>query len=349
MFSAKTASISGHPATAHVGPRIRRYGLRTGLAVLAVAVTLITMSCTSRVDDSPKDDLILDASTVSAKFVIYWESWGTSPISDVPSAYNVVIVAFGGIGADGTASFNTQNLTRDQVGTLTRGGKKVLLSFGGENANFGNVTGNAAAASKFAKTAAAVVQDWGFSGIDLDNEQLNTADDSNNFSIAIENLRTELGSSAVITLTPQATYVIDSVGSIGGGWNTYVPLLNRVGDKIDWVNIMEYNDNSVQGQQPGTTGYLVALYKRWVTAFTTGSVTYNGLSPDKAVMGVLASPSAGQAASYADPSTVNAALKQLLADGKDARGAMVWSSGWDNQNGNKFTNGVAGCVLQNQC
>ncbi|MGW0217025.1 chitinase [Micromonospora chokoriensis] len=283
----------------------------------------------------------------------YWHNFDNPAVElrlrDVPTEYDLVAVAFAeatstpgaltfGIDPGLAASlggYTDADFTND-VRTLHSRGKKVILSVGGET---GRVTVNdAASATVFADTAAALIARYGFDGIDIDLENgLNPT----YMAQALRALRAKVGSSLIIAMAPQT---IDMQNPAGG----YFKLALDIKDILTVVNTQFYNSgamlgcdqNAAYGQ--GTVNFIVALACIQLEA---------GLRPDQVGLGLPAGPGAAGGGIVA-PSVVNAAL-DCLARGTNCgsfrpprtypgiRGAMTWSVNWDVSNGNSFARTVA--------
>ncbi|MBQ0992812.1 cellulose binding domain-containing protein [Micromonospora sp. H61] len=282
----------------------------------------------------------------------YWHNFDNPAVElrlrDVPAEYDLVAVAF----AEATATpgaltfgvdpglaaalggYTDADFTAD-VRTLHSRGKRVILSVGGET---GRVTvNNAASATAFADTAAALIARYGFDGIDIDLENgLNPT----YMAQALRALRANVGSGLIIAMAPQT---IDMQNPAGG----YFKLALDIRDILTVVNTQYYNSgamlgcdqNAAYGQ--GTVNFIVALACIQLEA---------GLRPDQVGLGLPAGAGAAGGGIVA-PSVVNAAL-DCLARGTNCgsfrpprtypgiRGAMTWSVNWDVSNGNGFANTV---------
>ncbi|MCG5467573.1 cellulose binding domain-containing protein [Micromonospora sp. LAH09] len=282
----------------------------------------------------------------------YWHNFDNPAVElrlrDVPNEYDLVAVAF----AEATATpgaltfgidpglsaalggYTDVDFTAD-VRALHSRGKRVILSVGGET---GRVTvNNAASATAFADTAAALIARYGFDGIDIDLENgLNPT----YMAQALRALRAKVGAGLIIAMAPQT---IDMQNPAGG----YFKLALDIKDILTVVNTQFYNSgamlgcdqNAAYGQ--GTVNFIVALACIQLEA---------GLRPDQVGLGLPAGPGAAGGGIVA-PSVVNAAL-DCLARGTNCgsfrpprtypgiRGAMTWSVNWDVSNGNGFANTV---------
>ncbi|MEU1363398.1 cellulose binding domain-containing protein [Micromonospora zamorensis] len=283
----------------------------------------------------------------------YWHNFDNPAVElrlrDVPNEYDLVAVAFAEAAATPGAltfgidpglatalgGYTDADFTAD-VRTLHSRGKRVILSVGGET---GRVTvNNAASATAFADTAAALIARYGFDGIDIDLENgLNPT----YMAQALRALRAKVGAGLIIAMAPQT---IDMQNPAGG----YFKLALDIKDILTVVNTQFYNSgamlgcdqNAAYGQ--GTVNFIVALACIQLEA---------GLRPDQVGLGLPAGPGAAGGGIVA-PSVVNAAL-DCLARGTNCgsfrpprtypgiRGAMTWSVNWDVSNGSGFARTVA--------
>jgi chitinase len=269
-------------------------------------------------------------------------------LRDIPGEYDLVAVAFAEATATpGAVTFAvdpglsaalggyTDANFRADVQTLKSRGKRVILSVGGE---LGRVSVNdAASATNFANSVFAVMQSYGFDGVDIDLENgLNPTF----MAQALRNLRNRAGSGLIITMAPQT---ID-MQSTGG---SYFRLALNISDILTVVHTQFYNSGSMlgcdqmQAYGQGSVNFLTALACIQLE---------NGLRPDQVALGLPAGPGAAGGGVVA-PSVVNNALN-CLARGTNCgsfrpprtypgiRGAMTWSINWDVSNGNGFARTV---------
>jgi chitinase len=282
----------------------------------------------------------------------YWQNFDNGAtnlrLRDVPTSYTIVAVAFadadpgkpGGItfGLDPTLSsrlgYDTAAFKAD-IATLHSQGRKVVLSVGGQNGAIS--LPDATAAANFANSAYALMQSYGFDGVDID---LENAPNLANMTSALRQIAARAGSNFVLTMAPETIYV-----QPGG---SYLALIDQVRDLITVVNTQYYNSGSMIGRNgqvysAGTVDFQTAL----------ADILLDGhLRADQVGLGLPASPS-GAGSGYVAPSVVNNAL-DCLATGSNCgsyrpaaryptiRGAMTWSINWDAGNGYQWANTVGG-------
>jgi chitinase len=282
----------------------------------------------------------------------YWQDFtnGATPLTlaAVPTSYNIVSVAFGtatstpgqvAFGIDSGLSaalggYSDAQFTSD-IQTLHSRGQKVVLSVGGQNGAI-SVTDSTSAAN-FASSVHALMQQYGFDGVDIDLENgLNPT----YMAQALRTLSSDAGSGLIITLAPQ-TIDVQSTGS------DYLQLALDIKNILTILNTQYYNS----GTMNGCDGNVYAeSTENFLTALACIQLQ-GGLSASQVGLGLPASPSAA-GSGYLDPGTVDDALDCLAAGTHcgsfvpsatypDIRGAMTWSINWDVANNNAFADTVS--------
>ncbi|MFG2604376.1 chitinase [Streptomyces sp. NPDC048514] len=282
----------------------------------------------------------------------YWQNFNNGAkvqkISDVPSAYDIIAVAFAdATPTPGAVTFNLDSAglggyTADQFKADIRAkqaaGKKVIVSIGGQN---GTVSiSDSASAANFANSVYSLMQTYGFDGVDIDLENgLNAT----YMTQALRSLSAKAGSSLIITMAPQT---IDMQSTS----NSYFQTALNIKDILTVVNMQYYNSGSMLGcdgkvYSQGSVDFLTALACIQLEG---------GLAPSQVGLGLPASTS-GAGSGYVSPTVVNNAL-DCLAKGTgcgtfkpsrtypDLRGAMTWSTNWDASAGNAWSNSVGAHV-----
>ncbi|MFE0376327.1 chitinase [Streptomyces inhibens] len=278
----------------------------------------------------------------------YWQNFNNGAtvqkISDVPGQYDIIAVAFAdATTTPGAVTFNLDSAglggyTVDQfkadIKAKQAAGKSVVISVGGEK---GTVSVNdTTSANNFADSLYALMQQYGFNGVDIDLENgLNPT----YMTQALRSLSQKAGSKLVITMAPQT---LDMQSTAGGYFKTAL----NIKDILTVVNTQYYNSGSMNGcdgkvYSQGTVDFLTALACIQLEG---------GLDPSQVGLGLPAS-TRGAGSGYVAPSVVNAAL-DCLAKGTNCgsfkpartypgvRGAMTWSTNWDAASGNAWSNAV---------
>ncbi|MEU0394710.1 glycoside hydrolase family 18 protein [Streptomyces sp. NPDC006208] len=277
----------------------------------------------------------------------YWQNFNNGAtvqkLRDVQSQYDIIAVSF----ADSTTTpgqivFNLDPAVgyasvadfKADISAKKAAGKSVIVSVGGEK---GNVTINSdASATAFADSAYALMQEYGFSGVDIDLEH---GINSTYLTKALRQLSAKAGSGMVLTMAPQT---IDMQST-----NTeYFKTALAVKDILTVVNMQYYNSGSMLGcdqkvYSQGSVDFLTALACIQLEG---------GLDPSQVGLGVPAS-TRGAGSGYVDPQIVKNAL-DCLTRGTNCgsfkpsktypglRGAMTWSTNWDATAGNAWSDAV---------
>jgi chitinase len=282
----------------------------------------------------------------------YWQNFNNGAtvqrISDVPSAYDIIAVAFAdATTTPGAVTFNLDSAglggyTVDQFKADVRAkqaaGKKVIISVGGEK---GTVSVNSSAsATNFANSVYSVMREYGFDGVDIDLENgLNPT----YMTQALRALSAKAGPDMILTMAPQT---IDMQSTQGGYFQTAL----NVKDILTVVNMQYYNSGTMLGcdgkvYAQGTVDFLTALACIQLEG---------GLAPSQVGLGLPASTRAA-GGGYVSPSVVNAALDCLTKATNcgsfkpsktypGLRGAMTWSTNWDATAGNGWSSAVGAHV-----
>ncbi len=277
----------------------------------------------------------------------YWQNFNNGAtvqkLREVQAQYDIIAVSF----ADSTTTpgqivFNLDPAVgyasvadfKADIAAKKAAGKSVIISVGGEK---GNVTINSdASATAFANSAHALMQEYGFNGVDIDLEH---GINSTYLTKALRQLSAKAGSGLVLTMAPQ-TIDMQNTGT------EYFKTALAVKDILTVVNMQYYNSGSMLGcdgkvYSQGSVDFLTALACIQLEG---------GLAPSQVGLGVPAS-TRGAGSGYVSPSIVNAAL-DCLTRGTNCgsfkpaktypglRGAMTWSTNWDATAGNAWSNAV---------
>ncbi|KAJ3267004.1 hypothetical protein HK104_005998, partial [Borealophlyctis nickersoniae] len=276
----------------------------------------------------------------------YWQNFNNGAkvlrITDVPAAYNVINIAFNEVGAQpGQLTFNldsaglngyTVNQFIADIKTVKSQGRKVVLSIGGEKGTI-HVEDDASA-QRFADSAYALMQQYGFEGVDIDLENgLNPT----YIAKAVRLLRDKVGPSLVYTMAPQTL-------DISSTTTNYGKLIAATKDILTVVMPQFYNSGTMLGCDQ-------KVYAQGSVDFITAQacILLQTLRPDQVALGVPSAPQ-GAGSGYVDPSIVNNAYRCLTTGSTGCgsfkpekaypglRGIMTWSINWDANNNWNFAN-----------
>ncbi|MFE9439469.1 chitinase [Streptomyces sp. NPDC006602] len=365
--SASSVSLSWSTVSGATGYNVYRNGTKvtavTGTSATVTGLAASTsysfqVTATNTAGESGKSSAVTGTTTASPgggdvslpKHAVtgYWQNFNNGAtvqkLSAVQSQYDIIAVAF----ADATTTPGAVTFTLDSAGlggytvdqfkadvkAKQAAGKKVIISVGGER---GAVAVNdSTSATNFANSVYALMQTYGFDGVDIDLENgLNAT----YMTQALRSLAAKAGSSLILTMAPQT---IDMQSAS----NSYFQTALNVKDILTVVNMQYYNSGSMLGcdgkvYSQGSVDFLTALACIQLEG---------GLAPSQVGLGLPASPS-GAGSGYVSPSVVNNAL-DCLAKGTgcgafkpartypDLRGAMTWSTNWDAAAGNAWSNSV---------
>lgn len=313
----------------------------------ACLAVLLCVGCTASATD-PLVENAPDLHTAVLKHTVtgYWQNFNNGAtvqkLKDVQDEYDIIAVAFAeatgtpgqvGFTLDPAVGYSSKDEFKADIKAKHDAGKSVILSVGGER---GAVSVNdSASATNFANSITALMDEYGFDGVDIDLENgLNAT----YMTEALKAIHAK-ASDVVVTMAPQT---IDMQSTS----NEYFKTALAIKDFLTVVNMQYYNSGSMLGcdgkaYSQGSVDFLTALACIQLEG---------GLDPSQVGIGVPASPSAASSG-YVEPSVVNAAL-DCLAKGTGCgsfkpdktypgiRGAMTWSTNWDASNGSNWSKTV---------
>jgi chitinase len=294
----------------------------------------------------------------------YWHNFnngsGVIRLADVDNTWDVIVIAFADDVGNGTVAFNLDPVLNKaqfiaDVATKRAQGKKVVLSFGGQN---GTVTlNNATNVANFVNSTAAIMNEYGFDGIDIDLESgANVswgAPVIGNMITAVKQLDQQFPN-LYLSMAPEHPYVHGGMIAATGIWGAYLPIIDGLRNELDLLHVQLYNNGSLatpyasQPLQAGTVDFMVASVKMLIEGFPVANNTqFAGLRPDQVAIGV---PSGSRAAgsgfvTIADLNNAVNCLAKLVGCGAirpnqaypDFRGVMTWSINWDVADGRPFS------------
>lgn len=299
----------------------------------------------------------------------YWENWnGTKfvALKDIDPRYNVIHVSFASAkaGTDYDLEFvQPSNYTvskfKSEMAALQSDGKKVFISLGGQNDPM--TLDSDSEKDAFISSVNAIVDDWGFDGIDIDFEgtsmhftDINVSapgDPKQQRLIAaiqaiLANHQTTHGERLLLTMAPETIYVQGALSKWAGNYRgAYLPIIEALSDDIDMINVQLYNSGNMFGVDGASGGefsqatpdFLVAMTEALIRGFVAveGRGTYSGIEASKVGIGLPGCAGWG----YTTPADIEAAVNYLRGDGPkpgnytlkksggypDLRGMMTWS------------------------
>lgn len=256
---------------------------------------------------------------------IYWTNWGRNTRLDrLPAGYNVIYAAFAYGDGSGTGravfkpddgSGTSPSAFLAQVRAAQGAGRRVLLSVGGANP-VGLKLLSPANVDEFTLSVQAIVDTYGFDGIDWDLEQ-NDIFTVDTMLAATERLKTRYGSGFIITAAPAPASV------------PYKQFAQRAGDLLDYIAPQYY--------AYAATDRLAGIRSR-----TAELVTAYGVPARKIGIGCKVGSD-----SYTAPATFwRDAITSLRRSYPDVAGGMVWDATAERLSGDRFAGVTVPALLQ---
>ncbi len=315
--------------------------------------------------------LLSTAQTPNPALVGYWQNWNdaNSPyiqLDQIDSRYNVIEVSFAvpQAGTDYKMEFIPDQVSQpaliSQIQSLQSQGKKVLISIGGATAPVS--LDNISERDTFIATMNAIINTYGFDGIDIDLEgsSLSTSGgtianpvDAHviNLIDAIKQIMGDFYSAhnkrLLLTMAPETAFVHGGQSAYGGIWGAYLPVIHALRDSIEILQVQLYNSGSMYGidgniYTQGTADFIVAMTEALIQGFNTAGGMFTGLNANQIAVGLPACTNAA-GGGYTDPLIVKSAMDYLRGTGSqpgsytllqsggypDLRGMMTWSVNWD--------------------
>ena len=314
----------------------------------------------------------------------YWHNFnngsGVIPIDQVSDAYDAINVSFaeptgtapGHIGFVLDPAFNMAEF-KAGIKAKQAAGKKVIISIGGANGQVQLPT--AAARANFVNSMKAIIDEYGFDGLDVDFEghslflNQGDADFRNpttpvivNLIGALRDLTNHYGDKFMLTMAPETFFVQLGHSYYGGtclGCDTragaYLPVIYAMRDQLDWLQVQNYNSGPITGldgayHTMGGADFHIAMIDMLLTGFKVAgtNLTFPALRQDQVLIGLPANVNAGGGfTSVADVHTAMNCLIKLqgcttyqphtTTGWRDLRGLMTWSINWDKFNNFEFS------------
>jgi chitinase len=313
----------------------------------------------------------------------YWEGYGsakeTIPLRDVSPQWDIVIATFAAPVKGSTSLLHFEPPTglsdeqfKADVAYLQSKGRKVLISLGGGGQV---VTLNTADdLHHFVSSVSAIVEKYGFDGVDLDIETpsllINPGDTDFrkpttpsivNLITAMHRMREHFGPRFMIAEVPEAAQAQAGMQAYGGQFGSFLPVIYGTRDILSFVDAQDYNTPPLEGLDgnyyfPGNADYHVALSEMMVHGFPVGGDPkeyFPPLPPEKVAIGLPATPASAR--NYTDIPAIENALRYLIegmpyagaeyrlrrAFGYPAfKGAMFWAIDEDRRNNYQMSNAI---------
>ena len=282
----------------------------------------------------------------------YWHNFCNGStnlkLSDVPSYYDMICVAFtGNTATPGEVTFELDGDLCRALGGYTKAefiqdikdlkekGQHVIISVGGAE---GRIEINSEkAADLFTKGLIRIIEEYGFEGVDIDLEG-SAVSGVNYIASALRTVHDHFGEDFIITMAPETYYIQADRLSSNDITTSYLRLALEIKDILTICYPQFYNTGGMNGYggsivNPGNADFLTSLSTLIIEA---------GLRPDQVALGV---PSTSQAAGsgYVAPSVVKKAIDALAYKTSSGsftapkaypsiRGVMTWSINWDATN-----------------
>ena len=181
---------------------------------------------------------------------------GHSNSDDVYSKANFVILAFANIAHSGKAVMDENHFPSSEVRKWKDGGKKVLLSIGGQNVNWIYVFNSTQNTNNFISSVVNYVDRFSLDGVDL--AILTYLSSPRAVANMIKSLKSELLKKGrkILVVSPEDVGVYQGVpvpdpDQVGQPYNYFVPIINLVDSSIDYYQPQAYN-NGYHGYEGGT-------------------------------------------------------------------------------------------------
>ncbi len=198
------------------------------------------------------EKLDVSVQTQIPRYVVYYNSDASPLIAATHSDYTHIIVSFVRVGVDSAGQLQLLFPTKmdgqwDSIASLQNQGKKVLISYGGGDAQTSEYNALIGREQEVAKLLAGVVKRYHLNGIDIDFEasemfhqqRAKGVGDGRAFLIALNRaLREQLPAPHyLLTHAPEPPY-------LDREWHggPYLDILHHSGAMIDWITIQYYNN-----------------------------------------------------------------------------------------------------------
>lgn len=312
----------------------------------------------------------------------YWHNFdngsGTLKLRDVSDKWDVINIAFAEpstpsgsnmVFTPDPAIYPSVQEFKDDVALLRSRGKQVLISIGGANGAID--VSSSADAQEFSSSMISLINEYGFSGMDIDLEgsSLSLASGDTDFRnptspkivhfiAGAQTVVNSFGSDFILSMAPETAFVQGGYSTYAGAYGAYLPVIYAFRNQMDYIHVQHYNSGCMLGldgrcYSQSTPDFHVAMAEMLLQGFPVASnpVDFPALRVDQVAIGLPAAPAAA-GGGYTTPANVHKALDYLIkgipfggsytlinsSGYADFRGLMTWSINWDIANGYEFSN-----------
>ncbi|MGF1750558.1 Ig-like domain-containing protein [Vibrio cionasavignyae] len=339
---------------------------------------------TASVSDTQGNQVVSNSVSVEAKSIVlpkhkligYWHNFVNGsgcpmPLSEMSKDWDIIDIAFADNdrNSNGTVHFNLYNgdihssclpidplQFKQDIASLQSEGKVFVLSLGGAE---GTITLNTAAdEAAFVSSLTAIIQEWGFDGLDIDLESgsnlVHGSQIQARLPTALRQIQQNMGRDMYLTMAPEHPYVQGGMVAYSGIWGAYIPVIDQVRDMLNLLHVQLYNNGGLAN--PYTTGaaaegsvdMMVAASKMLTEGFelADGSM-FQPLRDDQVAIGLPSGPSSANSG-QAPIANIEAALDCMVLLQRcgsvqptqlspNFGGVMTWSINWDQHDGFNFS------------
>ena len=312
----------------------------------------------------------------------YWHNFdngsGTLKLRNISDKWDVINIAFA---EPSTPSGANMSFTpdpaiypsiqefKDDVALLKSRGKKVLISIGGANGAID--VSSSADAQAFSSSMISLINEYGFSGMDIDLEgsSLSLASGDTDFRnptspkivhfiAGAQTVINSFGADFILSMAPETAFVQGGYSTYAGAYGAYLPVIYAFRNQMDYIHVQHYNSGCMLGldgrcYSQSTPDFHVAMAEMLLQGFPVASnpTDFPALRADQVAIGLPAAPAAA-GGGYTTPANVHKALDYLIkgipfggsytlvnsSGYAGFRGLMTWSINWDIANGYEFSN-----------
>ncbi|MCX6275769.1 MAG: glycosyl hydrolase family 18 protein [Bacteroidetes bacterium] len=301
----------------------------------------------------------------------YWHNWNDAnapfvQLDQVDSRYNVINLSFAvpHFGTDYQMEFIPDQVSQatliSQIQTIQSQGRKVVISMGGATSPVS--LDNISERDTFISTMNAIINTYGFDGIDIDFEGSSVSVTGGTITSPVDAKIINLIDAVkqimgdyyathqkhlILSKAPETAFVQGGMSAFGGIWGAYLPIIHALRDSLDLLHVQLYNSGSMFGidgniYTQGTSDFIVAMTEAVIHGFNTSAGMFNGLPEGKIAIGLPACQNAA-GGGFTDTTSVRMAIDYLRGNGPQPgsyilsqtggypalRGMMTWSVNWD--------------------